>query len=210
MGEWFTGIFAAIGAFFVFGTLWFWVLGAAFFGALTYFTERDSYVSATILAIVVIWITASVNDVSLFANPMLWLQWGAIYLAVGAFWSFLKWFSFLNQEKDELRKIKQRFLNQTEDVDLREDGTFSNADFAKFAKFINDKMYGYRDIQNRSDLIPSVGEHRNELVAWIVWWPFSAFWTILNDPLRRLANFVVDRFRGMYESMASRVFKNEV
>ncbi len=210
MGDWFTGIFAAIGAFFVFGTLWFWVIGAAFFGLLTYFTEKDSYVAATIWAVVFIWIVASVNNVSLFANPLLWLQWGGIYLGVGAFWSLLKWFSFLNQEKDELRKIKQNFLNQDDTVTPRENGTFNDADFQKFAFYLNKYVPNYRSIQNRSDLIPSVGEHRNELVAWIVWWPFSAFWTILNDPLRRLANFVVERMRGVYESMASRVFKNEV
>ena len=208
--EWFTNIFAAIGALFVFGSLWFWIVGIAFFGLLTYYTEKDSHVLATISAIVFIWIVASVNEVSLLANPMLWLQWGGIYLGVGAFWSLLKWFSFLNQEKDELRKIKQRFLDENPDVKPRENGTFTDSDFADFAKFINDKIYGHRSVQNRSDLIPSVGEHRTELVAWIVWWPFSAFWTILNDPLRRLANFVVERMRGVYESMASRVFKNEV
>jgi hypothetical protein len=211
MGEFFTGILAFFGAFFVFGTLWFWVVSVAFFGLMIYWTEDDSNFFAGIGLAASVWTMASVNDFSIIANPMLWVKWAAIYFVLGTVWSFLKWFSYLHRVKDELRKLKDKFVTKTRVV-LREDGTFEDADFAGFADYLGDEHYlGYgHTIETRADVVPTMADKFGDLVRWIVWWPFSAFWTILNDPIRRLAEFIVRRFRSIYEGLAARVFKNEV
>jgi len=211
MGEFFTGIFAFLGAFFVFGTLWFWIVSVSFFGLMIYWTEDDSNFLAGIGLAAFVWTMASVNDFSIIANPWLWVKWAAIYFVLGTVWSFLKWFSYLHRVKDVLRKHKAEFIKKTR-VILRTDGTFEDTDFAGFADYLNDKYYlGARNkVESRSDVVPTMSEKFSDLVRWIVWWPFSAFWTILNDPIRRLAEFIVRRFRSIYEGLAARVFKNEV
>ncbi len=211
MGEFFTGIFAFLGAFFVFGTLWFWVDSVSFFGLMIYWTEEDCNYFAGIGLAALVWTMASVNGFSIVANPMLWIKWAVVYFAIGTMWSFLKWFSYLHGVKRTLRELKEKFIKKTQVV-LRKDGTFEDRDFAGFADYLRDNHYlGYgNEIETRSDVIPTMNDNFGDLVRWIVWWPFSAFWTILNDPIRRLAEFIVRRFRGMYEGLANSVFKNEV
>ena len=213
MGDFFTGIFTFLGAFFVFGTLWFWVVSVAFFGLMIYWTEDDSNFFAGIGLTAFVWTMASVNGFSLLASPWLWAKWVAVYFVVGTVWSFIKWFSYLHRAKDVLRGHKEKFVKKTQVV-LRKDGTFEDHDFAGFADYLNDNHYlsGFSrsNVETRADVIPSMGDNFSDLVRWIVWWPFSAFWTILNDPIRRAAEFIVRRFRGIYEGLANSVFKNEV
>lgn len=211
MGDFFTGIFAFLGAFFVFGTLWFWVISVTFFGLMIYWTEGDSNFFAGIGLIAFVYVMASVNDFSIVANPLLWAKWVAIYFALGTVWSFIKWFSYLHRVKDQLRKLKDAYVKRS-GVILKKDGTFEDDDFDGFARYLGDKQYlGYgHTINSRADVVPTMGKKFGDLVRWIVWWPFSAFWTILNDPIRRIAEFIVNRFRGAYESLAASVFKNEV
>jgi hypothetical protein len=117
----------------------------------------------------------------------------------------------LHGVKRTLREYKEKFIKKTQIV-LRKDGTFEDHDFAGFADYLNDNYYlGHgNNINTRTDVIPTMNDNFSDLVRWIVWWPFSAFWTILNDPIRRAAEFIVRRFRGIYEGLAARVFKNEV
>ena len=211
MGDFFMGIFAFFGAFFVFGTLWFWVVSVTFFGLMIYWTEDDSNFFAGIGLTAFVWTMASVNGFSLLASPWLWAKWAAIYFVIGTVWSFLKWLSYCHSVRRTLREHKDAFIKKTRVV-LREDGTFLDVDFAGFADYLGDQHYlGYdHTIETRADVNPSMNKKRGDLVRWIVWWPFSAFWTLLNDPIRRLAEFIVNRFRGAYESIAASVFKNEV
>ena len=211
MGEFFTGILAFFGAFFVFGTLWFWVVSAAFFGLMIYWTEDDSNFFAGIGLAAFVWTMASVNGFSIIASPWLWAKWAAIYFVIGTVWSFFKWVSYSYKVRDQLRKHKDTFIKKTR-VTLRANGTFEDTDFAGFADYLNDQHYlGYnRSIETRSDVEPAMSDNFGDMVRWIVWWPFSAFWTILNDPIRRIAEFIVKRFQGVYESISGFVFKNEV
>jgi len=215
MSDFFTGIFAFLGAFFVFGTLWFWIVSAAFFGLMVYWTEDDSNFLAGIGLTAFIWTMATVNDFSVFANPWLWFKWAAIYFAIGTAWSFIKWFSYLHKVKDELRKHKENFVHKYKIV-LRDNGTLQDTDFGQFAEYLIAMRYsplkGFGALSNvtRADVIPTVSGRFSDLTRWVIWWPFSAFWTLLNDPIRRLAEFIVKRFRKAYEGLASSVFKNEV
>ena len=212
MGEFFTGIFAFLGAFFVFGTLWFWVVSAAFFGLMIFWTEDDSNFFASLLLAAFIWTTASVNGFSILANPMLWLKLAALYFAIGTGWSFLKWFSYVLGIRRSLRKLKEAYLKSNPSVELQDNGQFFDEDFGNFAAYLRDNSYihyGY-SVDTRADVNPTMADNLRKLVRWIVWWPFSAFWTILNDPIRRLAEFIVRRLRTAYDGISIGVFKNEV
>ena len=183
MGEFFTGLLATVGGLFLFGTLWFWVVSSV----------------------------SSVNDISVIANPLLWLKWVAVYLVVGIVWSVIKWFSFLHKQRDIHNNLKEEYIerNNLELIAKR----ISDSDWLGFVKYLSDKNYapnGYDKIKKRSDVIPTVKGRFSDLTRWIVWWPMSAFWTILNDPLRRLARAMVNALKGQYTKMANAVFSSEV
>ncbi len=229
--EFITGVFAWVGAFFVLGPI-FWLISAVMFGWLIYLTEEaENHFLAVVLVSVFIWIASSANSIPF--SPLVWLKWFAVYMAIGAGWSFLKWFSFLHTTKDELKSLKQNFFtskrknggvrNPTEylvDGFGDRSGKFTPEGFPEFASFLNDSnylgigSYGRRskvsEIKTVSDVIPKVSDFFGRLTSWIVWWPTSAFWTILNDPIRRIARQIVNFFRGAYTRMANAVFSSEV
>ena len=218
--EFLAGVFAALllWPIFVVGTLWFWAFTACMFGWLIFLTEEtESYFLATFSLIAFVWLMSSANGVSVLVNPLIWLKWGIVYFAIGSAWSFLKWFSFLHKTKDQLRDLKTRYLKvySRENIKLDADGKFSDVDFPQFAEYLNNAQYlnvGYISItiKERADVIPTVKGRYGDLIRWIIWWPMSAFWTILNDPLRRIAQALVRAFRGVYTRIAQSVFSEEV
>lgn len=85
-------------------------------------------------------------------------------------------------------------------------------DFKKFLAssdhnfdYINTDNYSDKST-NLDDIIPLASAHKEKIVTWILWWPTSAFWTILNDPLIRLANWMYKKFQGFYTRIAKRIF----
>ncbi len=213
MGEFFTGLLATVGGLFLFGTLWFWIVSSVIFGWLIFLTEgEESHTFGAGLVLVgFVWIMSSVNDISVIANPLLWLKWVTVYLVVGIVWSVIKWFSFLHKQKDKLNKLKEFYIKRN-DLELIAK-RISDSDWLGFVKYLSDSCYapnGYDKIEKRSDVIPTVRGRFSDLTRWIVWWPMSAFWTILNDPLRRIAEALVRTLKGVYTNIANSVFSDEV
>jgi len=218
MGEFFAGIPAWAGAFVIFGTFWFWVISAAIFGWLIFLTERESHFLAGLALFGFMWIVSSANGFSILDNPLVALMWLGIYLGIGVVWSFLKWFSFLFSKRDEVKRFKNAFVKRFGQP-LTAEGKINPQDMDDFIKYLNDQGYSAKDkhngrmtneIESQQDITPSVDGRFGDLTRWIVWWPFSAFWTILNDPLRRLAEAIVRMFRGAYTNLANRVFASEI
>lgn len=206
----FAGLFAGIGAWFVFGTATFWIILAIVGSGLVWITEAKNDFFAVVVVVAVAWILLAVNDVSLTANPLQWLKYVGYYLLLGAAWSFLKWISFLFAMRDKLKTLKDAFVTSHRIV-VTSDDKIPKQDFDKFAQYLNERGYSGRySIQKPADVIPSVSDHASDLTRWIVWWPTSAVWTILNDPIRRIANLIVQMFRGIYSKMARAVFKDAV
>ena len=213
MGDIITGILATVGGLFLFGTLWFWIISAVIFGWLIFLTEGDEVhpFGAGFVLFGFIWIMSSVNDFSIIANPLLWLKWAAIYLVLGVVWSIIKWFSFLHKKKDKLTGFKEAYVKR-DNVELV-DNKIPESSWEGFVKYLSDRSYapnGYDKIATREDVIPTVKGRFGDLTCWIVWWPMSAFWTILNDPLRRIAEAIVRTLKGLYTNIAASVYSNEV
>ena len=215
MVEFFAGIGVWAGTFFVIGTLWFWVVSAIFFSWLIFLTEGKSHFFACAALFGFVWIVSSVNGFSILAEPLVALKWTGLYLLVGFGWSFLKWFSFLFSKRDEVEGYKSEFVKRFGQP-LTAEGKVHPQDLDDFIKFLNDKRYSPSydrnagKVESRQDIIPGFGNHSGDFTRWMVWWPFSAFWTILNDPLRRLAEAIIRMFRGAYTALANRVFENVI
>jgi hypothetical protein len=44
-------------------------------------------------------------------------------------------------------------------------------------------------------------------MAWLVYWPFSAAWTIIHDPVKKAFKWIYRRLQGVYESIAIRLYR---
>lgn len=104
------------------------------------------------------------------------------YIAIGVIWSFAKWFFFLINARDESRKLFEERKNSAYNPSNR-----------------------YPEIK-----IPQASHNKGRIIAWMCYWPFSAIGTILNDPFRKLFNFIFNQFKNLYQQMANSIFKGDM
>jgi len=54
----------------------------------------------------------------------------------------------------------------------------------------------------------SPGNHKSRLTHWGIYWPFSAFWTLINNPARRAFRYIVSSLTGTLQSISDRVMSS--
>ena len=181
----------------------------------TVLTETEKFGWATIFLIggVVIAQFSHMLDLLTFASThaMATVLYALVYVAVGIVWSFVKWFSFLIMARDRYREWKSQFLfNQG----LDPNGQLPEDKQKEFRDFIHMRRNcSYRDIVYNNVYAgkrPQASENKGRIVSWMSLWPCSVIGTLLNDPVRRLFNYLFNSFKALYQRMSDRVFAKDV
>ncbi len=205
--------------------LFFWGWAVVFFCIIMFFEENEKNLFAFISLGIFIALAIHSPVISIAFEPMIWLLWAAAYYACGGVWSFIKWFSFISKRADAFGEAKLDFLRGLNKNANRADAghqlevniktpippeyinvfksVLRNSDHHFNHIATHDYETGGSDLD---DIVPLASTNKERIVTWILWWPTSAFWTILNDPLVRLANWMYARFQGMYTRIANRAF----
>jgi len=147
--------------------------------------EWFGWTTLTVLASVAAVQFFHVFDVWLFvkANVFQTVAYVIAYIAIGIIWSFAKWFFFLMNERNKTREWLEGQLKRT-DLNLNYNKPVIN--------------------------IPKASDNKGRIVAWISYWPLSLIGTILNDPFRKLFNFIFNQFKGLYQRMANNIYKDDL
>jgi hypothetical protein len=166
-------------------------------------------------ALVLSWIVENWQTALCFAGA---------YLIAGVVWSFGKWFFFLIGFRDAYRERKSWFLKKRGlDPDAQIPESLSH-DFSEFLRTgyitVIDRgttmqetySYGLRDRHYYGgtwNMRPRASDHKSRITGWIGFWPFSMVGTVINDPLRKLIDFLFASFKGLYQKMSDALFRNE-
>lgn len=131
-------------------------------------------------------------------NPLSIVLLIILYTVIGTVWSAFKWFLFVRDEaktlNDEIsKKGRQQVAND------RQKGHWENPTIS--SKDILDSNFVL--------LSPKVKEHKEKITTWIMLWVPSVLWFLLNDPIRRLANWIYDRMQKAYQTISDNAFKIE-
>lgn len=156
-----------------------------------------------------LWGTFSVVD-WVVQNGVFTLVYVAAYLAVGVGWSFVKWFSYLMGFRDTFREQKEAFCLKNgldPKAPITDEKVLSDFDH----HLSSNVSWGER---HRGQLLsrerPRAAKSKARITAWMAFWPFSVVGTVLNDPVRRLFNFLYSQFKALYQKMADFVFRKDV
>jgi hypothetical protein len=182
----------------------FWlIIIAAIYVAATILMELESFGWTTVLLI------ASVVGAQVFHIVNIWsyasthalttLVYVGAYVGIGVVWSFVKWFSFLMAFRDEFRKVKETYLLVK---DLRSPDGHHPLDFASYVKY-----KGFRG--NPLSEKPLASFNKSRIISWMGLWPCSVIGTLLNDPVRRIFNFLFHNFKALYQKMSDAIFAND-
>jgi hypothetical protein len=70
------------------------------------------------------------------------------------------------------------------------------------------KWYFY--VLNRRDAgvskPPTAREHRSDITGWMAFWPWSAIWTLINDPVKRMYKALARSLEKVFDGISRRVF----
>ncbi len=132
------------------------------------------------------------------------------YLVAGVVWSFLKWSEFVKRKIELFKKVRaQVIVTRPEFSDTND----------KDRDYLCDRLRanGFKDIwshhvKSMGEIIlkitPIGSENKSSIIAWISYWPLSLLATLLNNPFRRLFEYVYSLVADAYDKISQRHFKS--
>lgn len=174
---------------FIWGTFWFWTLIIVGFITVTYFVEKQrsngwgALLTALALGVILFFFGSKepiTNTVSYIVHhPFTVLALIAGYFVAGTVWSMVKWYFHLKK----LQRLGQ-WPTKYEDTSV-----------------------DFRD-RKQVPVAPVAKDHRSDILMWMSWWPFSALWTLIDNPFRRVFEWIFNSLEGTFNSISQRVFKS--
>lgn len=174
------------------GAWGFWVLLALSAIFMSELMDNDKPVFATLVAVGTVSALAILGDFSPLAwisqNPWSTALYVAAYFATGTAWSVLKWYFWLLKSRRRLDEISsERPVLALYDI----------------AKILRNAGLAWK-------LPPKVGDHKARIMGWMMLWPASMVWTVLNDPVRWVFEEIYARIGGGLQRISNHVFKDVV
>ena len=129
------------------------------------------------------------------------------YIVVGIVWSFIKWNEKVKEVFRRFKGIKDKFVKNSGII------TDNN-----FRDFIDKLSYKFKDsdgtnttfgsaktMDDIAKKITPVGlEYKSLIISWISYWPLSVIGTLLNNPFRRLFEWIYNSLSGFYDNIANK------
>jgi len=183
--------------FFIVGGMWFWVLLVIDFMLLVYFVEDDSAGFAFVTVVVLFACLMFLGDFNVLSwlreNPKQFGYYLIMYIPAGIVYSIVKYLMFLTDIRRKITKTISEYLDR---VKVEKEDDLSVAQKGELAKKLN-----YHNI--------SFSESTRRVVFWMTYWPWSAFWTILNNPLRWLYEEVAELLKKSFKGMYTKILGNQ-
>lgn len=71
-----------------------------------------------------------------------------------------------------------------------------------YLRNIRDENIGKRKI-DLSNYTAST--HKSMIIHWMLYFPLSATWTLINDPVKKLFELILEQFGGIYDNIAKKI-----
>jgi hypothetical protein len=196
---------------FAIGSFWFWLLLAIHFCVLLALIEYEKVGWATttmIATFAALYFLGDFNVVSaVLHNPATAALVAGGYFVAGTAWSVVKWWFYVRNCREEYDKKKAAFLARN-----AVDGTVIPDALKKQWKDELENDYRYSSRRDRrtsfaNGIIPKAGDHKGRIMCWMCYWPWSAVWTLINDPVKRLFKQIYLQIQGLLQSISNRAFR---
>lgn len=185
--ESFTGLFSV-------GSTGFWVLIVIASCFLIGMVEWEKPGWATTSLIVTLLLLGSFGNFNVIAfareNPTFALACGVGYFVVGTLWAFGKWWFYLQNVKARYEEERSVFLKENNI------GTRHIPD--ELLKTWKDKSSYFAPPRARNNKV--------RILVWMMHWPWSCVWTIINDPVKKAFKAIFEKVQARFQKMADDTF----
>ena len=183
---------------FVVGSLWFWLLVAAEAALLLGLIERGKGLLATLslaITLVLLQFWGDANPLGLAEHPLL-LLFGVIgYFAAGTVWSVARWWLYVREQRQRYDEARADFCHAN---DL--DDKIPDEMQLGWLQFLESR-------KKKIEIRPRARAHKGRILMWMAYWPWSLFWTVLNDPVRKAFLFIYHHIHDYLQEISDQAFK---
>lgn len=86
--------------------------------------------------------------------------------------------------------------------------------FFKWYFFVSNKLEYHKKqkekYKHHTFSVPSAGDNKFRIMSWMYFWPFSASWTLVNQPLKKSFKYVYEKTGVTFDKIAKKMFKSLV
>lgn len=169
------------------GSIGIWFVGIILVILVTLFVEKGRTFAATFTFIGLIAFLTFAGRIPVLAyitdHPVEIIFYGLGYIAIGFIWGVIRWAFYVSS-------CNHKFEQQL---------TLRKAD---------DRYFDAQYIARVSDLNPKVSDHEADLLRWMTYWPFSALWTLVNDPFSKGVKWLFDETQGAFVYISDTLSKS--
>lgn len=173
--------------------------------------EKPGWATLSLItALACLWFFGGINVLHLAkAHPLYALLSIAGYFVAGTLWSFAKWWFFLRNRRARYFEMRDIFMQKK---GLK---TWDPSFTTEFHKGSHDPVtnmtiampYGLYEL-DRVRARPRVRDHASAILIWMMYWPWSATWTIINDPVRNFFKAIFKLIQSLYEDLSKSVYSD--
>lgn len=205
----------ALALFFAFGGAWYFLFSGLWLILLFYWVEHDHMILSGLNIVLYILflnfiVKKSVID-SFLENPGRSFLIVLGYIILGFVWSFIKWWLFVNRKAIQYKEKRCAWLIDRKKSYLGRMSGKSIVDIKEITletKVPEDLMEDWKSSTYSVGFIPKAVEHKMTISHWVLYWPVSALWSLLDDFIGKVIRVIVVKFRYIYEMITKNAFKN--
>jgi hypothetical protein len=204
---------------FAFGGFWFWSLLGLASLLLIVCLEKDSGFVTTVVFAVTLAVMLLLGNAGwltwVFQNP-LYFGLGVLgYLAVGVGWGVGKWWIYVRDCALRYRRARREWLERPCSPQAPEDGLdVSEWLNARRTEVLTGRVkkawqrYVRDHCQWKKITKPLASRYKGQIITWMTYWPWSALWTLINDPVRRFFRWAYEQLSGTLQAISNRAFQD--
>jgi hypothetical protein len=190
----------------------FWLVVLAFMTLIAIFSEEEGVKATFALVFGVLFLQFIAKwDVAAFARTHslgILLLYAGGYLGIGVTYAVCKWTIYVKGQRRRYNRLKSEFLRNCSVTGDVVPDKFKK-EWLRHLSQGRSSHWGFRHFSSThaTSIIPDVSENKAALIRWMTYWPFSFALTMLNDPVRRLFEFIYEKIGAKLQEIADRAFK---
>lgn len=197
---------------FVVGGVFFWILVGVAFVAMLTGVVREAFGLTFVAGLAFCIIVFGFSDLKwswVVEHQNQFYYYGILYLVGAVVTSFCKWYFFLRDAKDRYDDCKAKFLAS---VNKAGETTIPESLKRSWIRYLTDhydtKYNRYGQTATVASIIPSARDNKARIIGWMGYWPLVAFWSLMDDVLRRIWETMYRLVSRFYQGIASFVFND--
>jgi len=151
---------------------------------------------------------------AVWANPALVLGVVAGYAVAGIVWSAPKWWFYVRKIRDEYLLLLDLYKTEHK---IPAEVSIINATYTNHGAIPDESMeiphmpdwqryYNDYSFYGVTEFPPLASQNKSRIITWMMCWPWSALWTLIDEPFKRFFNFVFENLKGVYQSISESAF----